>query len=594
MPEVENSMENSEDYVEKPHKKTKSFLNKVVIRKLPPNLSEEAFIDIISPLPDHQELYFCAADWTLGAEATTRAYIEFNSEEDIFIFKEKFDGYIFVDSVRGSDYAAIVEYAPFQGLPKSRARKKDKNVGTIESEQHFLNFLDLMKQEEEADQKNEPKLEYSYQLKDDKKVTSTPLIEFLSAKNQEKRDSKRKKLDDKRKQREDEKKSKKIQVAKNVPEPIKEEKDDVVFEDGIMVRTVPSRLGRNEKKKESKGKEQKQRSEENTEKDQERREKERDRRDRGQDRREKREKDSKAKPKSEENVDKEKEKREKRENKEKTERDAREARRKVQKEKDDKRRMERYEKSLQKPKESADPDKTKSATESKVPPVKTETKRYSALRKARQEKTNEVKDSTDASQKQDEGSIDDEIPKIATQDKPADEEGFSHQPDDSPSASDANAEARKEARLKRIEERRAREADERAQRQIKNKDRPSMQIYQPKRRQESDSKTELRSSDENSEASRKRSDNDRRRERRSDKKPSRKNSRDEAARKKKTSRSEDDAADKPSASEAPKVSEEKEESLEEKLENLALGPEESKAETVAEAPSEVVKESNEV
>jgi len=280
--------------------------------------------------------------------------------------------------------------------------------------------------------------------------------------------------------------------------------------------------------------------------------------------------------------------------KKKTERDAREARRKVQKEKDDKRRMERYEKSLQKPKESADPDKTKSATESKVPPVKTETKRYSALRKARQEKTNEVKDSTDASQKQDEGSIDDEIPKIATQDKPADEEGFPHQPDDSPSVSDANAEARKEARLKRIEERRAREADERAQRQIKNKDRPSMQIYQPKRRQESDSKTELRSSDENSEASRKRSDNDRRRERRSDKKPSRKNSRDEAARKKKTSRSEDDAADKPSASEAPKVSEEKEESLEEKLGILALSPEESKAETVAEAPSEVVKESDEV
>lgn len=94
-----------------------------------------------------------------------------------------------MDSVRGSDYAAIVEYAAFQGLPKSRARKKDKNVvGTIESEQHFLNFLDLMKQEEEAELKNEPKLEYSYQIKDDKKVTSTPLIEFLSAKNQEKRD----------------------------------------------------------------------------------------------------------------------------------------------------------------------------------------------------------------------------------------------------------------------------------------------------------------------------------------------------------------------------------------------------------------------
>lgn len=97
---------------------------------------------------------------------------------------------MFVDSVRGSEYPAIVEYAAFQGLPKSRARKKDKNVGTIESEQHFLNFLDLLKAEEAEGQKTEPKLEYSYQIKDDKKQTSTPLIEFLAAKNQEKRDAK--------------------------------------------------------------------------------------------------------------------------------------------------------------------------------------------------------------------------------------------------------------------------------------------------------------------------------------------------------------------------------------------------------------------
>lgn len=206
----ENSEEIPEEKVEKSHRKTKSFPNKVIIRKLPPNLNEESFIEIISPLPDHLSLYFCPADWSLGAEATTRAYIEFKNEEDvsfefiiicnllylifesfqIFIFRDKFDGYIFVDSVRGSDYAAIVEYAPFQGFPKSRARKKDKNVGTIESEQHFLNFLELMKQEEEADQKTEPKLEYSYQIKDDKKITSTPLIEFLSAKNQEMRDVK--------------------------------------------------------------------------------------------------------------------------------------------------------------------------------------------------------------------------------------------------------------------------------------------------------------------------------------------------------------------------------------------------------------------
>lgn len=84
MPEsqVKQSKEN-EETLEKPHKKVKSFQNKVVIRKLPPNLNAEAFSEMVSPLPDYHELYFCPADWTLGSEATSRAYIEFKHEEDV-------------------------------------------------------------------------------------------------------------------------------------------------------------------------------------------------------------------------------------------------------------------------------------------------------------------------------------------------------------------------------------------------------------------------------------------------------------------------------------------------------------------------------
>jgi regulator of nonsense transcripts 3 len=84
MPEVdEKPKEKGEDRPVKSHKRTKSFLSKVVIRKLPPNLNAESFLEMISPLPDHQDIYFCAADWTLGAEATSRAYIEFKHEEDV-------------------------------------------------------------------------------------------------------------------------------------------------------------------------------------------------------------------------------------------------------------------------------------------------------------------------------------------------------------------------------------------------------------------------------------------------------------------------------------------------------------------------------
>jgi regulator of nonsense transcripts 3 len=194
-------------------KKTKTFLNKVIIRKLPPNMSSSEFLESVQPLQDYSDYYFVNADWSLGAEATSRAYIEFKNQEDasankfnklkknyfcfqiiylqIFIFKDKFDGYVFLDNVKGTEYSAIVEYAPFQGLTKARARKKDKNSGTIESEQHFLNFLEMLKKAEESEnQKTDLKVEYSYQIKDDKKITSTPLLEFIAASKEEKREAK--------------------------------------------------------------------------------------------------------------------------------------------------------------------------------------------------------------------------------------------------------------------------------------------------------------------------------------------------------------------------------------------------------------------
>lgn len=84
MPEIHGkNKENREDRPEKLHKKAKGFLNKVVIRRLPPNLNEAMFIEIISPLPDVVDIYFITADFSLGAEATSRAYIEFKNEEDV-------------------------------------------------------------------------------------------------------------------------------------------------------------------------------------------------------------------------------------------------------------------------------------------------------------------------------------------------------------------------------------------------------------------------------------------------------------------------------------------------------------------------------
>lgn len=127
-------------------------------------MTEDEFTKQIEPIPDHDYFYFVPADWSLGVNATCRAYINFCNQNDIFIFRDKFDGYVFVDN-KGSEYPAIVEFAPFQGLPKGKSRKKDHKANTIESEPHYLAFLESLK-DEESEGKSELKMEYSFQIKD--------------------------------------------------------------------------------------------------------------------------------------------------------------------------------------------------------------------------------------------------------------------------------------------------------------------------------------------------------------------------------------------------------------------------------------------
>lgn len=140
----------------------------MVIRRLPPSMTEETFLKQIEPLPDHENYYFVPADWSLGQDATARAYINFLNQDDIFLFKDRFDGYVFVDN-KGAEYPAIVEFAPFQGLPRNKSRKKDPKVNSIETDPHYLSFLETLNKEESEGSKAEFKLEYSFQLKDGKR-----------------------------------------------------------------------------------------------------------------------------------------------------------------------------------------------------------------------------------------------------------------------------------------------------------------------------------------------------------------------------------------------------------------------------------------
>ncbi|XP_012231607.1 regulator of nonsense transcripts 3B isoform X1 [Linepithema humile] len=175
-------------------------MTKVVIRRLPPSMTQDQFLEQVSPLPDHDYLYFVKADMSLGQFAYSRAYINFVEQQDIFMFREKFDNYVFVDS-KGMEYPAVVEFAPFQRLPKKRAgKKKDLKCGTIESDSYYISFLESLKNQEIDPSVAQSKTEYSYQPPDNtvKKIMTTPLLEYLKIRKQEKQRLKDEKREERR------------------------------------------------------------------------------------------------------------------------------------------------------------------------------------------------------------------------------------------------------------------------------------------------------------------------------------------------------------------------------------------------------------
>ncbi|XP_063289440.1 regulator of nonsense transcripts 3B [Pelobates fuscus] len=148
-------------------KEKKEVMSKVVLRRLPPSLTKEQLEEHLQPLPDHDYFEFFTNDSSLFPHMFSRAYINFKSQDDIMLFRDRFDGYVFIDH-RGQEYPAVVEFAPFQKVAKKKSKKKDSKAGTIDDDPEYRKFLD------------------SYSM-DDEKLTSTPetLLEEIEAKNKE-------------------------------------------------------------------------------------------------------------------------------------------------------------------------------------------------------------------------------------------------------------------------------------------------------------------------------------------------------------------------------------------------------------------------
>ncbi|KAG7238806.1 hypothetical protein INR49_030350 [Caranx melampygus] len=155
----------------------KEVFTKVVIRRLPPNLSKDQLEEQLSPLPSYDYFEFFPADQSLYPHLFSRAYINFKNPEDILLFRDRFDGYVFIDN-KGQEYPAVVEFAPFQKISKKKLKKKDAKAGSIEEAKRTTPLLEYIKnkkiekqriREEKREERRRRELEKKRQREEEKR-----------------------------------------------------------------------------------------------------------------------------------------------------------------------------------------------------------------------------------------------------------------------------------------------------------------------------------------------------------------------------------------------------------------------------------------
>ncbi|KAG8003890.1 Regulator of nonsense transcripts 3B [Nibea albiflora] len=249
---VEIKCEDAEK-TEKPKEK-KEAMTKIVIRRLPPSLTKEELEEQLQPLPDVDYLEFFSNDTSLYPHLFARAYINFKNQEDIVLFRDRFDGYVFIDN-RGQEYPAVVEFAPFQKTAKKRSKKKDAKCGTIVEDPEYKKFLENYNGDEEKLASTPETLLEELEAKSKELVAkkTTPLLDFLKNKQRireekkeerRRRELERKRLRDEERRKwreEDKRKRKEAEKMKRLEKPLEKDKDQVKEEPKIKLLKKPDR-----------------------------------------------------------------------------------------------------------------------------------------------------------------------------------------------------------------------------------------------------------------------------------------------------------------------------------------------------------------
>ncbi|MCO5593935.1 hypothetical protein L7F22_047954 [Adiantum nelumboides] len=159
---------------------------KVVVRHLPSGLSESAFMEqIVSRFSSmYNMVSFSPGKSSIKGSSFSRAYIDFKHPEDVLDFYQGFNGHVFVNE-KGSQYKALVEYAPNQRVPKLWI-KKDPREGSIFQDPDYIKFSEQVSKPVEYLPSAEAQLERKETEKNLSSVAGakeaiivTPLMEFV-------------------------------------------------------------------------------------------------------------------------------------------------------------------------------------------------------------------------------------------------------------------------------------------------------------------------------------------------------------------------------------------------------------------------------
>ncbi|XP_019715483.1 regulator of nonsense transcripts 3A isoform X1 [Hippocampus comes] len=217
-----------QDNIPKQKEDKKEVFTKVVIRRLPPHLTKEQLEEHLSPLPSFDYFEFFSADPSLYPHLFSRAYINFKNQDDILLFRDRFDGYVFIDN-KGQEFPAVVEFAPFQKVSKKKLKKKDAKAGSIEEDPEYKRFLENYSCDEEKSMANPETLLGEIEAKTKELIAkrTTPLLEYIRNKKMEKqriREERRRREFEKKRQREEEKRKRREEERRKRKEAEKQKK----------------------------------------------------------------------------------------------------------------------------------------------------------------------------------------------------------------------------------------------------------------------------------------------------------------------------------------------------------------------------------